>query len=132
LGKTVAMSSDHVQRPKTKFGWFRYGMTGIALLVAVALLDFSVCGHSSTCPLNAITSGIDRNYDAFIQHIGRRLGARYGYVPYFPNRATRVFLNTLAMALPWFCFFLMGVFTYLAVSIVRAKGRSHNKYVEKS
>jgi hypothetical protein len=107
-------------------------MIGIGFLIAVGFLDFSICGRSITCPLDAFTNRIGHAYDAFIQQIGRALGARYGYVPYFPNRATQVFLNTLALTLPWLCFFVLGIFAYLVVRLVRDRRDSQYKPLEKS
>jgi hypothetical protein len=126
------MSFDRNQATQSRLGWFWYGIMGMAFLAAVGLLDFLACGRSSYCPLNAFLARIESVFEALVQHIGRALGARYGYVPYFPNQATQVFLHILALTLPWLSSFLLGIIAYLIVRAVRGRVGSQSKYLEKS
>ena len=103
------------------------GIGSIVCGIVVMVIDYFVCGRKlASCPWGVMAENIGYWYDGLIHHIGRALGVRYGYVPYFPNRATQMFLLVLAETLPWVSFFLLGVFIGgLARTVLRLlKGQS--------
>ena len=83
-------------------------------------LDYVVCARAQAlCPWGPIVGKVSFAIDGFVEWVGKGLGVRYGYVPYFPNRATEVFLLILSLILPWLLWFVTGVSVYLLAHCVR-------------
>ena len=115
------MANGQIQSSRSTPRWILYGAMGMLSLIATQVLDFLVCGRSTRGPLCGVLLSIDRVCQDCIEHIGRLFGARYGYVPYFPNTATKVFLDLLGYTLPWVSFFILGVLAYAVAHRIRSK-----------
>ena len=106
-----------------KLAWFRSGVLGIAVGFVFSALDTLVCiqrGH--TCPWEGPVTKIGYAYDAVVRYIGGAFGVRFGYVPYYPNRATQIFLAVLAPFLVWSSWFLLGIILHTIVHATRRPG----------
>jgi len=96
------------------------GTLGISFGLALTVLDYLACGLTQAgCPWRLLMDRISDAYDALVHVVGHALGVRYGYVPYYPYRATQVFLAILALVLPWLSWFLLGTIVHSAVRIAR-------------
>jgi hypothetical protein len=104
------------------------GVIGIVSGMAFAALDYAVCGRSGTgCPWKTLSDRIGFGFDVLLHRVGQSLGVRYGYVPYFPNRATQIFLATLAVGLPWLSWFLLGIVVYGVVHFICGRAPAQNR-----
>ena len=112
--------------------WLRYGMTGILGLVLASTADYIFC-RKTNCRLGALTEYTARASETMAHQIGRALGARYQYIPYFPSHATQIFLSVLDILTPLLIWFVLGVLTYFIVRLVRRNSvRSRDERVKAS
>ena len=105
--------------------WVKAGLLGVGLGFLLLMVEFSGwLSHSRVGDALSwfwdVTAGrYDSLLERLIRFIGRHLGVRYGYIPYFPNRGAELFLDTLRFALPVLAWFLFGVIVRGFVMVVR-------------
>ena len=104
---------------------------GIVFGLALTALDYLACGRTQApCPWAALTNRISYAYDSLVHHLGHVFGVHYGYVPYFPSRATQVFLAIVALTLPWASWFLLGIIVRAVVRMVRPRTTVHDQRLQ--
>ena len=109
--------------------WLCSGIAGIVVGIVVMAADYLACGRAyGSCPWSTLAQNTGYAYDAVIHCIGRTMGVRYGYVPYFPSHTTQVFLSILNITLPWLTWFMLGVLVHAIIRLVRNSVRSQDKH----
>jgi hypothetical protein len=108
--------------------WFRCGIMGVLGLIVAAAVDYIFCGKNK-CRLGALTEYTAEASETIVHHIGKALGVRYEYVPYFPSRTTQIFLSALDIATPLLIWFVLGVGMYVVVRLLRNLLRFQDSHV---
>jgi len=105
-----------------------FGLGGTVALVLASIVDYAFCARAqSRCLWGLPAEKTERACDFLVQHVGRLLGVRYGYLPYFPNSGTRMFLSGLGFVLPWLLWFLLGVSAYFITGWISVAWRATGK-----
>ena len=104
--------------------WLFFGIFSGLIGIVFSFVDSIIC-HSlqMNCPWGGFTQKIDETCNAVVHYVGRTMGVRYGYMPYFPNHATDVFLSILGFTFLWLMWFTAGVLLYLGVRLVQTSIR---------
>lgn len=111
--------------------WLRYGMMGILGLIVASAVDYIFCGKIR-CRLGALTEYTAQASETVVHQIGKALGVRYGYIPYFPSRATQISLSILDIATPLLIWFILGVLVYVLSDLLRKSGRAPDERIRAS